>query len=199
MTLVCDWTVVSLQVSEGVCRAESVAAVCPGASGVLEHTGSFSPTGAGVCPRPSLRFPCKATDFVLFYIFHLYWTIEIQALCQIQYYKYLPFILPTSSAGRHVVVPFLWGNFKEILPNHFLLQLSLSDQFYLFFQCSHMVLRSTAFWIMPSYNLTPLGFTSTRFFFLVFCCVTASWRTTTNEEAMNGFKQKEKTLFNKVN
>ncbi len=60
---------VFLQVSEGVCRAEPVAAVCPGASGVLEYTSRVSPTGAGNCQRPSLCLPCKATDFLFSFAF----------------------------------------------------------------------------------------------------------------------------------
>lgn len=67
----------SLQVPEGVCRAQPVAAVGSGASGVLEYAGGSSPTGAGDCQRPSLCFPCKGTDYLFFFylfffFFHLY-------------------------------------------------------------------------------------------------------------------------------
>lgn len=48
-----------------------MAAVCSGASGVLEYAGGVGPTGAGICQRPSLCLPCEATDFCLFY---LYWS-----------------------------------------------------------------------------------------------------------------------------
>lgn len=48
-----------------------MAAVCSGASGVLEHAGGVSATGAGNSQRSSLCFPCEAKDnqfgwFVLF-------------------------------------------------------------------------------------------------------------------------------------
>lgn len=46
-----------------------MAAVCSGASGVLEYAGGVSPTGAGICQRPSLCLPCEATDFCLFYLY----------------------------------------------------------------------------------------------------------------------------------
>lgn len=59
----------SPQVSEGVCGAQPVAAVCSGASGVLEYAGCAGSSGAGNCQRPSRCFSGEAAPFLSFLTF----------------------------------------------------------------------------------------------------------------------------------
>lgn len=60
-----DWCC-SPQVSEGVRGAQPVAAVCSGASGVLEYAGRAGSSGAGKCQRPSRCLSGEAAPFLSF-------------------------------------------------------------------------------------------------------------------------------------